>query len=42
VEETTRKMGVSENSFYPWNRKFSGMGVAEPRRLRQLEGENAN
>lgn len=40
VEEITRKMGVSEASFYRWKKKFSGMGVAELRRLRQLEKEN--
>lgn len=40
VEEITRKMGGSEASFYRWKKKFSGMGVAELRRLRQLEEEN--
>jgi putative transposase len=33
-------MGVSEQSFYRWKRKYEGMGVAELRRLRQLEDEN--
>jgi len=33
-------MGVSEQSFYRWKRKYDGMGVAELRRLRQLEEEN--
>ncbi len=40
VEEITRKMGVSEATFYRWKKKFSGMGIAELRRLRQLEDEN--
>lgn len=40
VEELTRKMGVSEATFYRWKKKFAGMGVAELRRLRQLEEEN--
>jgi putative transposase len=40
VEEITRKMGVSEASFYRWKKKFAGMGVAELRRLKQLEEEN--
>jgi putative transposase len=35
-----RKLGVSEQTFYRWKRKFEGMGVAELRRLRQLEEEN--
>jgi putative transposase len=33
-------MGISENTFYRWKRKFFGMGVVELRRLRQLEEEN--
>ena len=40
VEEITRKLGVSEATFYRWKKKFSGMGVAELRRLKQLEDEN--
>jgi putative transposase len=33
-------MGVSEQSFYRWKRKYDGMGVTELSRLRQLEEEN--
>ncbi len=33
-------MDVSEATFYRWKKKFKGMGVAELRRLRQLEDEN--
>ena len=40
VEEITRKMGVSEASFNRWKKKFDGMGVAELRRMKQLEEEN--
>lgn len=40
VREVIRKLGVSEQSFYRWKRKYEGMGVAELRRLRQLEEEN--
>jgi putative transposase len=32
--------GISEQTFYRWKRKFAGMGIAELRRLRQLEEEN--
>jgi putative transposase len=38
--EVCRKLGVSEQTFYRWKRRFAGMGVAELRRLRQLEEEN--
>lgn len=38
--DVCRKMGVSEQAFYRWKKKFAGMGVAEVRRLKQLEEEN--
>jgi putative transposase len=41
VGEICRKMGVSEPTFYRWKKRFAGMGVAEIRRLKQLEKENA-
>jgi putative transposase len=40
VVEVCRKIGVSEQTFYRWKRKYVGMGVAELRRIRQLEEEN--
>ena len=40
VAEVCRKLGMSEQTFYRWKKKFAGMGVAELRRLRQLEDEN--
>jgi putative transposase len=40
VEEICRRMGISEPTFYRWKKKFAGMGVAEIRRLKQLEDEN--
>ncbi len=40
LDEICRKMGVSEQTFYTWRRKYAGMGVAELRRLKQVEDEN--
>ena len=40
VAEIIRKMGISEVAFYRWKKKFAGLGVAELRRLKQLEDEN--
>jgi putative transposase len=40
VPEVCRKLGISEQTFYRWKRRFSGMGVAEVRRLKLLEEEN--
>lgn len=41
VEEITRKMGISEATFYNWKKKYSGLGISELRKLRQLEEENS-
>jgi putative transposase len=38
--EVCRSLGVSEQTFYRWKRKFAGMGVSELRKLRALEQEN--
>jgi putative transposase len=38
--DVCRKMGVSEQTFYTWKKKYGGMGVGEVRRMRQLEDEN--
>ncbi len=40
VPEVCRKMGVSEQTFYRWKKRFFGLGVAEVRRLKILEEEN--
>jgi putative transposase len=40
VSEICRKMGVAEATFYRWKQRYAGMGVAEIRRLKQLEDEN--
>jgi len=40
VAELCRKMGVSEQTFYTWRKKYAGMGVAEIRIVKQLEEEN--
>jgi putative transposase len=40
VPEVCRKMGIAEQTFYRWKKKYAGMGVAEVRKLRILEEEN--
>ena len=40
VPELCRKMGISEATFYSWKKKFSGMGIPEVRKLKNLEDEN--
>jgi len=40
IGEITRKLGIAEATFYRWKKKYAGLGVAEMRRLKQLEDEN--
>ena len=41
VAEAAREVGVTENTYYRWRRKYAGMGKPEAKRLRELEKENA-
>ena len=40
IADVCRKHNCSEQSFYRWKTKFSGMQVSEAKRLRELEREN--
>ena len=40
VAEIVRKKGITEQTFYRWKKEYAGLGVAEVRRLQQLEKEN--
>jgi putative transposase len=39
--ELCRKHGISEGTFYNWKAKYGGLEVADAKRLKALEGENA-
>lgn len=41
VPEVCRQLGISQATFYAWRKKCGGIGVAELRRLKQLERENS-
>lgn len=41
VGEVCRSHGVSQNTFYLWKRKYSGVQSDDLKRLRELERENA-
>ena len=40
VGDICRGMGVSQQTFYTWRRRYAGLGVSELRELRQLREEN--
>jgi putative transposase len=40
VGEICREMGISQQAFYSWKRRYAGLGISELRELRQLREEN--
>jgi putative transposase len=41
VSEASRKLGITEQTYYRWRREYGGMRVEQARRLKELEKENA-
>ena len=41
VIEVSRLIGISEQSYYRWRKEYGGLKVAQARRLKELEQENA-
>jgi hypothetical protein len=39
--DITRKLGISEATFYVWKKRFGSLGTPEIHELRQLRDENA-
>jgi putative transposase len=38
--EASRKIGVTEQTYYRWRREYGGMRIEQARRLKELEKEN--
>lgn len=41
VGEVSRKLGITEQTYYRWRKEYGGMRVDQARRLKELEKENA-
>jgi putative transposase len=41
ITELIRQVGVSEQTFYRWKKKYSGLEVDQVRQLKQMREENA-
>jgi putative transposase len=41
VAQIMRKHGISQATYYNWKSKYGGASVAELKRLKELEAENA-
>jgi putative transposase len=40
VAELIRQVGISEQTFYRWKRRYAGLEVDQVRQLKQLQEEN--
>ena len=41
VGEASKKIGVTEQTYYRWRKEYGGMRIEQARRLKELEKENA-
>ena len=41
VGEASRKIGVTEQTYYRWRKEYDGMRVEQAKRLKDLDGKNA-
>lgn len=41
VGEAVRQIGVTEQTYYRWRKKYGGMSTSDAKRLRELEKENS-
>jgi putative transposase len=39
--EASRKIGITEQTYYRWRREYGGMRIEQAKRLKELEKENA-
>ena len=40
IAEITRRLGITEATFYRWKQKYGGLLPSEVKKMRQLEEEN--
>ncbi len=40
IGEASKKIGVTEQTYYRWRKEYGGMRVEQARRLKELEKEN--
>jgi len=41
IEEVSRALGISDQTYYRWRKEYGGMRTEQARRLKELEQENA-
>jgi len=40
IGQASKKIGITEQTYYRWRREYGGMRVEQARRLKELEKEN--
>jgi len=40
IGQASRKIGITEQTYYRWRREYGGMGVEQAKQLKELEKEN--
>ena len=40
ISEASRKIGVTEQTYYRWRKEYGGMRVEQAKKLKELEKEN--
>ncbi len=41
IAEVSRKIGITEQTYYRWRREYGGLRIEQARKLKSLERENA-
>ena len=41
IGEASRKIGVTEQTYYRWRKQYGGMNSSDAKKLKELEKENA-
>ncbi len=41
VSDASRKIGVTEQTYYRWRKEYGGMRIEQAKRLKELEKENS-
>jgi len=41
IAEASRKIGITQQTYYRWRKEYGGMRIEQARRLKELEKENA-
>jgi len=41
IAETSRKLGITEQTYYRWRKEYGGLRIEQAKKLKSLEKENA-